>query len=102
VAAWPDPDAAWNPLVREWFELVGAVHPRPTPAVAAVGARWAAEFDGWIKAGRDVPIGLWLEANEATGARQEISRDAKHAAAMGKLLYWSKVYGEPYPETGEQ
>lgn len=104
MAAWPDPGPEWNPLVREWFELVGAAHPRPTAAVAAVAAGWATEFNNWINAGRDVPIAMFHEAMEATGAPQAIWRasDRRSGAAIGKLLYWQKVYGQPYPGTGEQ
>jgi hypothetical protein len=100
VAAWPNPDLDWNPLVAEWFELVGAAHPRPSPAVAAVAGRWATEFNDWIKAGRDVPIAMLHEAEEATGAPREIIREAARRRGMrGKLLYWQRVYGQPYPGT---
>ena len=99
MAAWPNPDPGWNPLVAQWFELVGRAHPRPTPAVAAVAGRWAAEFSGWIKAGRDVPIAMLHEAEEATGAPREIIREAgrRGNGMRGKLLYWQRVYGQPYP-----
>jgi hypothetical protein len=104
VAAWPDPDPAWNPLAQQWFELVGAAHPRPTPAVEAAARRWAAEFSAWIEAGRSIPIPMLHEAEEATGAPWEIIREAKRRGdgMRGKLLYWQRVYGQPYPRTADQ
>lgn len=104
MAAWPDPDPAWNALAREWFELVGAAHPHPTPAVASAARSWASEFDGWLKAGRPIPIPMLHEAEEATGAPREIARESERRGdgMRGKLLYWQKVYGVPYPGTGEQ
>jgi hypothetical protein len=101
VAAWPNPDPAWNPLAAQWFELVGAVHPRPTSTAAAVARRWASEFSAWIKDGRDIPIPMLHEAEEATGAHREIVREAGHrtGGVRGKIVYWQRVYGQPYPGT---
>lgn len=104
MAGWPDPDPAWNPLAAQWFELVGAAHPRPTPAVASVARRWAAEFSAWIKAGRAIPIPMLHEAEDATGAPRDIQRysDCHGNGMRGKLIYWQKLYGQPYPRTGKQ
>jgi hypothetical protein len=104
VAVWPNANPSWNPLAQQWFELVGAAHPHPTPAAEAVARRWASEFSAWIEDGRVIPIPMLHEAEEATGAPREIIREAgrRGDGMRGKLLYWQKVYGQPYPGTGEQ
>lgn len=86
MTSWPPADPSLHPYAAKWYEAIGEVHPRPTPAAAQMAREWAAAFSARIAADLRIPPAMVFEGEEAAGVVDEMRRHPGTVDAH--LIYW--------------